>query len=399
MGIKMKKIIDEGIQDKIKYTTSCGLTQEDVEQALQEALKKVDNSLEYFTHQFPHEYSTDNIYPPTTNDWGWGQGFWTGIIWLAYEMTEDKKYREVAEIHVKSFEKRIEEKLGVNHHDMGFLYSLSCVAAYRLTGNESAKNAALKAADHLISRYRDKGGFIQAWGDINDPTAYRLIIDCLMNIPLLYWAAEVTKDNDYYKKAYNHMKATVNNVFREDASAFHTFYFDPETGEPVKGVTHQGHSDDSAWARGQAWGMYGVLLSYLYTKDEDLIELYKKVTNYFLNRLPEDYVSYWDLDFTSGEEPRDSSAAAIALCSLLEINKWLEDSDPLKETYLNAANCILKSLIENYSTKNHPKSNGLLLHAVYSKPGNVGVDECNIWGDYFYMEALVRVLKDWELYW
>ncbi len=395
----MKKTTDESIYTKTKYENSCHLTKKDIEIALEEALKKIDENLAVFTHQFPSESSINNRYVPIDNDRGWGQGFWTGILWLAYEATGDERYRKVAELQVKTFETRIEEKIGVNHHDMGFLYSLSCVSAYHLTGNEAAKKAALQAADHLVSRYREKGQFIQAWGDIDDPKAYRLIIDCLMNIPLLYWAAEVTKEDHYYQKAYHHMRTTVKNIFREDSSAYHTFYFDPETGAPVKGVTHQGHSDDSAWARGQAWGMYGVLLSYVYTKEKDLIDLYKKVTHYFLNHLPEDHVSYWDLDFMSGDEPRDSSAAAIAVCSLLEIDKWLDETDPFKKIYQNAAKEILKSLIERYSTKEDPNSNGLLLHAVYAKPENLGVDECNIWGDYFYMEALVRLLKDWDLYW
>ncbi|MBZ4644523.1 MAG: glucuronyl hydrolase [Clostridia bacterium] len=133
--------------------------------------------------------------------------------------------------------------------------------------------------------------------------------------------------------------------------------------------------------------------------DWELMELAKKVTNYFLNRLPEDYVCYWDLIFTDGQEERDSSAAAIAACGMLEIAKHLPLSDPYKRIYENAALMIVKSLAENYTTASCPQSNGILLHAVYSKPHRKGVDECNIWGDYYYFEALVRLIKDWKLYW
>ena len=126
---------------------------------------------------------------------------WTGILWIVYEFTNDEKYRNLAVKNITTFYKRIDEKLGVNHHDMGFLYMPSCVAAYKLLGDNTAKEAAIKAADHLLSRYREKGRFIQAWGDINDPSAYRLIIDCLMNIPLLYWATKVTGKKNMMKRA------------------------------------------------------------------------------------------------------------------------------------------------------------------------------------------------------
>lgn len=395
----MRNIMDEGIKDVKKYETAPVLTQEQLREAFDQALKKIDMGLDVFTDKFPAPASINNIYPAIENT-EWTSSFWTGMLWLAYEITGEEKYKKVAEINLESFKKRIDEKIAVGTHDLGFLYSLSCVAAYKLTGNEEAKATAIKAADYLIIRYKEKGEFIQAWGDINDPKNYRLIIDCLMNLPLLYWASEVTGDKKYYDIAYKHMKTAIANVIREDASTFHTFYFDPETGAPVKGVTHQGYSDDSCWARGQAWGIYGLPLSYIYTKDESLKGIYQKITNYFLNRLPEDYVPYWDLIFTSGDEERDSSSASIAVCGMLEMNKWLDDNDPMKSIYNNAVQLMLKSLIDNYTTKDVPESNGLLLHAVYGKPNGSGVDECNIWGDYYYMEALVRLLKpEWKLYW
>ncbi|KAI4453108.1 udp-glucose 4-epimerase [Holotrichia oblita] len=276
--------------------------------------KKIDENLEDFTYKFPSSFTENKMYSQTENT-DWTESFWTGMVWLAYELTGDEKYRKAGDIHVESFRNRIDNNIAVDHHDLGFLYTLSCIACYKLTGSEFAKETALKAADKLMTRYKEKGEFIQAWGAIDDPKAYRLIIDCMMNLPLLYWASEVTGDKKYYDIAYKHAKTTARNIVREDASTFHTFYFDPQTGEPLDGVTHQGFSDDSCWARGQAWGVYGFALSYVYTKDEVFTDLYKKVTNYFLNRLPEDYVAYWDLIFNDGSgEERDSSLSAIAVC-------------------------------------------------------------------------------------
>ena len=377
------------------------LPREKLEYALSEALKKLDYGLECFGDKFPKESSKDNVYGVMDNVGGWGTGFWTGMLWHAYEMSGNEKYKEAALRQIPSYTKRIVEKIGVNHHDMGFVFTPSCVAAWKLAGNEEAKAAAIMAADHLLTRYHDKAGFIQAWGNVNDPNSYRLIVDCLLNIPLLYWTAEVTGEKHYEEKAYRHFKTTVDVVCREDASTYHTYYFDPETGAPLRGVTHQGAFDNSAWARGQAWGIYGPMLTYIYKKDPDALHIFKATTNYFLNYLPEDYIPYWDLSFTDGDgEEKDSSSAAIAMCGMLEAVKHMDDSDPLKAVYLNACKRMMNSLIDSYLTKDIPESNGLLLHAVYSKPHKLGVDEMNIWGCYFYIEALHRMLDpDWKLYW
>jgi len=393
------QIKDEGIKDIQRYKVKPSFSKKDCEDAIGFILKKIDENLDTFTYKFPDSASVNNIYPAIDNV-EWTSSFWTGMLWLAYEVTGDEKYRKVADIHMKSFKKRMDEKIEVNHHDMGFLYTLSCVAGYRLTGNEEAKQTAIDAADQLLTRFCEKAGIIQAWGDMKDPNQRgRMIIDCCMNLPLLYWTSEVTGDDKYKNIAYSHAKQAEKYIVREDSSTFHTFYIDTETGEPRFGKTHQGYSDSSCWARGQAWGIYGFPLSYNYMPDSEFITLPKKLTNYFLNRLPEDFVCYWDLIFTEGNEERDSSAAAIAACGLLELTKHMPLTDEYKEPYENAALKIVKSLSENYTTVTVPESNGILLHAVYGKPMNNGVDECNIWGDYYYFEALVRLLKDWKLYW
>ncbi len=377
------------------------LSEEKLRYALDEAIKKIDYALPQFTDKFPAHNSVNNVYAAVENNSGWNCGFWTGILWHAYQLTGDAKYKDVALGQIPGYYSRIENKIGVNHHDMGFVYSPSCVAAWKLTGDATARDAAILAAEHLTTRYHEEAKFIQAWGNVDDPNSFRLIVDCLMNIPLLYWATEETGDQSYRDIAFNHFKTTLDVCCRADASTYHTYYFDPETNLPLKGVTAQGASDESAWARGQAWGMYGPLLTYIYEEDPEALHIFKATTNYYLNHLPEDYIAYWDLSFTDGDdEPRDSSSAAIALCAMLEGIKHMDEFDPLREIYVNASKRIMNSLIDSYLTKDIPEANGLLLHAVYSKPGNNGVDEMNIWGDYFYMEALHRMLEpEWELYW
>lgn len=395
----MKPVKDEGIRDQQKFNDKPDMDKPHLEQAMQYILQKIDENLAVFTESFPGPVSTNNVYSPTDNT-DWTTSFWTGMLWLAYEVSGDPKYRKVAEIQIKSFRSRIENRIGTDTHDLGFLYTLSCTAAYKLTGDVQAKESALMAAELLIGRYYDKAGIIQAWGDLNDPAQRgRMIIDCLMNLPLLYWASDVTDDKKYRNMAYNHARQAAKYIVREDASCYHTFYMDTQTGEPIGGKTCQGFSDDSSWARGQAWAIYGFPLSYVYTADESFLEIAFKMANYFLNRLPDDNVCYWDLIFTEGEQERDSSSAAIAACGLLELIKHLPQTHLYRTLYQNAAIKIILSLTDKYTTKESPDSNGILLHGVYNKPGSCGVDECCIWGDYFYFEALVRLWKEWKLYW
>lgn len=376
---------------------------EEIKAALDFGCRQILHVLPRFTDKFQHAFSTEGFYPPVENR-DWTCGFWTGEIWLAYEHCGDERLRLAGETQVCDFLNRIDNKIAVDHHDMGFLYSPSCVAAYKLIGSQKGREAALKAADQLVSRFQPVGEFIQAWGPMNAPENYRLIIDCLLNLPLLYWASQETGDGRYREIAEKHIRTAAANVVREDDSTWHTFYFDMKTGQPDHGATCQGYRDGSAWARGQAWGVYGMALAYKYTGRKEYIDLFRKVTQYFLAHLPEDLVPYWDLEFSQGsDEPRDSSSASIAVCGMLEMCKYLEPEEAAY--YGKIAGMILKSVYDKYAVKDFETSNGLVLHATYSKrsPYNTcnhaGVDECNLWGDYFYMEALTRMSKEWKMYW
>lgn len=379
------------------------LTKEKLEHALQDALAKIEDSMiPDFSDAFPTSASKDGVYGSTGNVSDWTQSFWTGILWLAYELSKKEVFSDTANHLMESFEYRLKNRLGLDSHDIGFIYLLSTVAGYKVTGNPALKDASLEAAQLLADRFREKGQFIQLVGDENveDPQYYRLIIDCLMNIELLYWAGKESGNKDLTRKAFAHFTTTMETVVRPDGSTFQNFYFDPKTGARLRGGSKQGFSADSCWSRGHSWGVIGIPLTYSYMKNDDILDTYYAVTDYYLDHLPKDHVAYWDLCFTEGDEPRDSSAAAIAVCGLLEACKEMPLDDAHRARYQKAAEEIMNSLIENYTTKDDPKSNGLLKHATYYYAGNNGVDECNIWGDYFYMEALMRFLNpDWKQYW
>lgn len=379
------------------------LTETEAAQALEKVIAQVRKNIERFRNRFPAACSVKNHYPITEND-DWTNGFYTGEIWLAYEMTGEDVFREAALNQVDDFLVRMQKRIVVDHHDMGFLYSPSCVAAYMLTGSETGKKAALMAADNLMNRYQEKGHFFQAWGPVGKKDEYRLIIDCLMNLPLLFWASEVTGKAAYRQKAEEHIATALGVLIREDYSTYHTYLFDPETGEPVRGMTRQGNRDDSIWARGQSWSVYGTALSYGKTGKKEYWDLFEKVTECFLTHLPQDLVPYWDFDFQDGsEEPRDSSSAAIAACGLLEMAKHVDGEK--KERYTALAVRLLKALTDKCLYHNSQETDGILLHSTYCQgryeDGSLqpGADECTLWGDYFYMEALVRLQKDWKIYW
>ena len=375
----------------------------EIEDALEFCEEQVRRNLGTFTYAFQNAYSEGGFYQPIENV-EWTTGFWTGEIWLAYEYSHRNDLREAAELQIDSFAERIGKKIAVDHHDMGFLYSPSCVAGYKLVGSRAGRDAAIAAADQLITRYHPVGEFIQAWGPMDAPENYRLIIDCLLNLPLLYWASEETGDVKYREIAEKHIHTALANVVREDASTWHTFFFDMKTGKPDHGATCQGYRDGSAWARGQAWGIYGCALAYRYTKRKEYMVLFKRVTAYFLEHLPADMIPFWDLCFTDGDDqPRDSSSASIAACGMLEMAKYMDAEDA--GYYTGTAKKLMKSLYDGYAVKDPKTSNGLVLHSTYSNhsPYNTcnhyGVDECNSWGDYFYMEALMRLHEDWKPYW
>ncbi|MBQ8816626.1 MAG: glycoside hydrolase family 88 protein [Lachnospiraceae bacterium] len=330
----------------------------------------------------------------------WEEGFWPGQLWLAYEATGDEAFRKLADKNVDDFYKRVDENNHIDwHHDLGFLYTPSCVSAYMLTGNETAKKAALMAAYSLSRRFRPRGQFIQSMSFELDEPNYKFIVDTMLNIPLLFWAAKETGEESYRQKALAHLNTTVKYAMREDGTTYHHFLMDEKTGGPIKGQTWQGDGDESCWSRGQAWVVYGLALGYGYTKDEKILGHFKKATDYVMNHMPEDFVPYWDFVYSDGsEEPRDSSAAAIIACGILEMAKHAPECDFMKG-YLDKVAKMMRSMAVSYANKLKNGTEGLLLHGTDAKPQGEGIDVPLSFGDYFYMESLIRATRDWKSYW
>lgn len=378
------------------------ISKDELSEAMTTVVAQVRRNLPEFTYSAQNHSSVDNFYPAVPNT-QWTSGFWPGSIWLAYEATGDKTFRYAAQIQVQSFLERIEKRIDTDHHDMGFLYSPSCVAAWKLVGDGDGRRAALLAADQLLDRFQEKGQFIQAWGPMGQPEQYRYIIDCLLNLPLLHWASTETGDAKYREKALAHAHTTLANSIRPDNSTYHTFYMDQVTGAPVRGSTVQGYRDESAWTRGQAWAIAGMAVCYRYERNSAYVETFERLLDYYLGRLPEDLVPYWDLTFIDGDEPRDSSSAAIAACGLMEMADLIEPERA--KALRDLAARMIGSLWRNYAVRDPKVSNGFVLHGTYSKktPYNTcrgeGVDECVAWGDYYYFEALTRLSRQWTSYW
>lgn len=361
---------------------------------------KVDALMPRFYDCFPGANTEQLKYPPEVENIEWTTSFFSGMLWLLYLHSKDEKYLRALEGQLPSFYERVEKPGYVDTHDLGFLYSLSCYPAVLLGLDDRAKACFLRAADYLKARYFKNAGIIQAWGDLSDPeNRGRMIIDCLLNLPLLYQASRITGNPLYRYMAYSHALQAQKYLVRPDCSTYHTYYMDVETGEPRFGKTAQGYSDSSCWARGQAWGVYGFALSYAHTGDGSFLDTACRLLDYFLERLPEDHVCYWDLCFTEGTQPRDSSAAAITCCGIHELLRHLPDDHPRRAVYEEAMADILTSLAMNYTTKTAAQADGILLHGVYSIPHNRGVDECTIWGDYYYLEALCRLYNGECSFW
>jgi len=367
------------------------------EKAINEALQKIEMNIDRFDGQFPHT-SLKDVYQlnPNTN---WTNGFWVGMLWQAYESSKKKAYKDAAETYTKQMIKRLEADQGMDTHDIGFLYTPSTLAQWRLFKDEALKEKSIQAADRLMQRYRKEIGIIQAWGPLGDESqGGRIIIDCLMNMPLLFWAAEVTGDDRYSEAAISFVDKARKYLIRGDDSSYHTFYFDQETGEPVRGATQQGYSDGSTWTRGQAWSIYGFALAYRYTGNKKYLDTSLRTAKYFIAHLPEHFVAYWDFDAPVDKDIKpDSSASAIAACGFHELLDWLEEGSEDFNEIQSALDKTMKALITDYTTEENAE--GLIDHGSYSVRENKSPDDYTIWGDYFYFEALMRLEHDRRGYW
>ncbi|MFW2376811.1 MAG: glycoside hydrolase family 88 protein [Cellulophaga baltica] len=320
----------------------------------------------------------------------WCSGFWPGVLWYAYEASNDASLKKEAVAFTAPI-KTIAYNSARNH-DIGFMVYCSFGNGYRITGNPEYKEVLLSAADTLATLYNDKVGSILSWPEKREEYAHNTIIDNMMNLELLFWAAKNGGDQRLYDIATSHAEVTMNNLVREDNSLYHLGSFNEETGEFLKGYTHQGYADESMWARGQTWGIYGFAMAYRETGRKDFLETSIKLADHFLERLPEDGIPFWDFDDPKiPNAPKDASAAAIAACGMFEIANLVEDVT-LKNKFNTAATKFVE-ILSSDAYYSGDKNQALLLHSTGHLPNNSEIDMPIIYADYYYMEALMRLKK------
>ncbi|MGE5500234.1 MAG: glycoside hydrolase family 2 TIM barrel-domain containing protein, partial [Syntrophothermus sp.] len=319
----------------------------------------------------------------------WFSGFTAGELWYMYDMTGNAEFRDRALKHADNLIQFAELD---NTHDLGFIFLNSCVKAYEHTGDIKYRDAAVKAAAMLMRRFNEKGNFIRAWGKLGtDDRAGLMIMDTMMNLELLFWAAKVTGDYKYYDIAYKHALTCLAQHVRNNYSTYHVVEFDPATGKVIKKRTHQGYSDESTWARGQAWGIYGFAIAYRYTHNEKFLNVSEKLADYFINKLPEDMVPYWDLDLKGENVVRDASAGAIAASGMYLMSELASGRD-MHIKYRELADKITASLKNKYTflSSKRGTEEGILLHTVYNYAKNWGIDESFPCGDFYFTECLYK---------
>lgn len=319
----------------------------------------------------------------------WTNGFWGGMMWMMYHETGEERYAQIARFSEEIMDLCFEDFYGL-HHDVGFMYLPTAVADYRLTGNPASRRRGLHAANLLAGRFNPAGKFIRAWNDMADVEDDRrgwAIIDCLFNIPLLYWASEETGDPRFKQIAMLHADTVMQHFVRPDGSVRHIVEFDPETGEMLRENGGQGYGQGSSWTRGQTWGMYGFLMSYLHTGRQEYLDTSKKIAHYFIANIPENGLI--PVDFRQPAQPywHDDTAAAIAACGLLELSKTVPEKEG--EMYYRAAVRLVRALYENHC--DFTEDNDCILQKCTGAYHDQKHEFNIIYGDFFFMEALFKL--------
>ncbi len=329
----------------------------------------------------------------TRAEFDWTEGFFPGTLWYCYQFSGDKQFEESAR---KMEDKYKSHRFYTSFHDLGFVFNCSYGNDYRLTKSDSAKQILIDAANSLITRFDSVVGCIMSWDVDKGWQAkrgwkYPVIIDNMMNLEMLFEVSKITGDDKYKNVAVSHANTTMKNHFRSDYSSFHVIDYDPETGEVRNRNTAQGYSHESAWARGQAWGLYGYTMCYRYTKDDKYLKLAEKIADFILNNknLPKDGVPYWDFDVPDkATAPRDASAAAVIASALVELSSYTNGK------YIKNAKHILESLSsKEYKAELNKNHNFILKHSVGSIPHNNEIDVPLNYADYYYIEALIRLFN------
>jgi len=318
----------------------------------------------------------------------WTSGFLPGELWFLYEYTGKPEWKSAAQTYTANIEK---EQWNGGTHDMGFKVYCSVGTGYRLSKDPHYKEVIIQAAKTLCTRFNPKIGSLKSW-DNRSKWGFPVIIDNMMNLELLFAATRLTGDSSFYKIAVTHARTAMKNHFRKDYSSYHVVDYDTVTGQFVSRVTHQGYADESAWSRGQAWGLYGYTMCYRETKNKAFLAQAEHIAAFILHHpnMPADGVPYWDFNAPNiPNEPRDASAAAVLASGLYELSTYSKNGT----AYRQAADKILQSLTKGYRSPIGENHGFILLHSTGSKPSESEVDVPLSYADYYYLEALLRYRK------
>ena len=363
------------------------------DEALDYCISQTKRSLEML-HPYDYMMSPRNIAPgdsvwhqrPVSKEL-WTEGFWSGILWYAYEYSQDESILEAAKGYTEVLEFLSQQP--AYDHDLGFIMFCSYGNGYRLTGDERYKDIIIATAERLSELYNPAVGTMLSWPrEVPTFGGHNTIMDNMINLETLFWAAENGGRPELRDIAIAHADTTMKYHFREDGSCYHVAVYDAETGEFIRGCTHQGYADDTMWARGQSWAIYGYTMCYRFTKDPRYLDFACKVTDVYLKGLPEDMVPYWDFnDPMIPNASKDASAAAVVASALIELSGYVEGDKG--QQYLDDAKAMLESLHSNYRSGDINPS--FLLHSTGHRPAGSEIDYSIIYADYYYIEALLRL--------
>lgn len=335
----------------------------------------------------PATYQHDSL--KTNTSASWVAGFYPGTLLYLYEGTGNKNFYNEA---MKKIVLMDDQQYNPNTHDLGFMMYCSYGNLYRIEPKEKYKEILLNSAHSLASRFNPKAGCIRSWGKPDDTTQFRVIIDNMMNLELLMWTFQASGDSSLYKVAVTHANTTMKNHFRPDYSSFHVVVYNPQTGEILRKQTAQGAADESAWARGQSWGLYGYTMMYRFTKDKRYLDQAQHIASFILNNphLPSDKIPYWDYDAPGIPNTyRDASSGAIIASALIELSTY--SNKDLSKKYLSVVETILRSLSSpEYKAAVGTNGGFLLKHSMGNFNKNNQVDAPLPYADYYYVEALLR---------
>lgn len=371
-----------------------------IKAALEDAISKVRKNIPVIGGGSPRDITVDGIYTLIENR-VWTTGFYPGMLWIAYAVTGDETFLRAGKEQTLSFKHRLETNCEMDNHDVGFLFTLSTKADYLMTGDEEAKQLTIDAAYAMSELYMHKAGVLNRGGGYStkEKETEMFIIDCMNNIPLLFWASKATGDRVLHEIAYRHAQNTVKTLLFPCGASAHVGIAEIASGKLCRNMEiSQGKGGpDAIWSRAQAWAVAGLPAAYRYTGDRQLLEAAQRCADFFLNRMPEDGIAPWDLYYDDNETTKDTSASAIAACGLLELADYLEPEEGV--IYRGAATKIINALIDRYQIPSTDANMGILDCATYTFLSGKGVNVPNIFGDYYFMEALFRLTDGFINFW